>query len=155
MCVPSINNIQMMQFILWRRNQEFEILVYILYKNGISHVYHCQSAQSTWVSSEQYLLTESITCFMHACLVSNSSSSGTCSPWSPASLSCGGGVSAVARPVFRKPAKISTGYAKYMTNKKRYTTVMPRIYYYQFGIPGIYHTWYIPCKLYLVYTIPI
>ena len=104
----------------------------------------CPSAQSTWVSTEQNHWRNPR--FMHACLVSNldSSSSGTCSPWSPALLSCGGGGLAVSRPVFRKSAKISTGHAKYMTKQKRYTTVMPSIYYYQSVIS----------RLYLVFSIP-
>ena len=46
--------------------------------------------------------------------------------------------SAVSCPKFLKPAKISTGYAKYLTNQKRYTIVMSGIYYYQFVISKLY-----------------
>ena len=95
----------------------------------------CPSAQSTWVSSEQNLLTEFTTCFINACLVSYSSSSGTCSPWSPALLSCGGG-GCVAPGVQKalKSVRISTGYTKYITNMKQYTAVMTEICYYYYDI---------------------
>ena len=64
-------------------------------------------------------------------------------------LSCGGGWSVVLHQVFWKPAKISTGYASNMTNQKRYTTVMPGTYYYQFvrsklhSILSMYNTYLI------------
>ena len=101
---------------VWTRHKDFEILVYNMvqerYIACISPVHPRKGRECL-----QNLLTESTTCFMHACLAPSSSSSGTGSPWSPALLSCRGG-SAVSSPVFWKPAKISTGYAKYMTNLK-------------------------------------
>ena len=48
--------------------------------------------------------------------------------------------------MFRKPAKISIGYAKYMTNQIGYITVMPEIFYYQFVVSE--------SRLSLVYSIP-
>ena len=40
---------------------------------------------------------------------------------------------------------VPEGYAKYLTNQKEYTLIMPQICYYQFVIS----------KLYLLYPIPI
>ena len=120
--------------------------VYLMYITSLS-------AQSTWVSSEQNQLMESTTCFMHACLVSNasssglvsnSSSSGTCSPWSPASLSCGeAGRRCQARCSRSLPRYPQVRLSIWQT-RKDIPQLYQSIYYYEFVIS----------KLYLVYTIP-
>ena len=105
------------------------------YKNGIPSVYHL-SIRAKHVSVFRTAPIDGIHHVFHACMpcvqlvvFRPGVQLVVCSQWYPASLSCGGGWSAVLHKVFRKPAKISTGYAKYMTNQKRNTTIMAGIYY--------------------------
>ena len=158
----------------------------------------CPSAQSTWVSSEQNLLTESTTCFMHAwcptrclqawcpirpilvpalqgrqhcCLVEEAGwwcctlcswslpryPQVMLSIWQPIKIyySYARNILLSIYYILVIPGiyhtylildEIFHGYAKYMTNQKMYTTVMPGKYsdYYQFVI----------FRLYLVYIKP-
>ena len=134
----------MQQFILclcqwsqvWTKNEEFEILVYLQNISCISPV-HPRKAQECLQNRTYWLNPLRVSC-MNACCPT----SGSCTPWSPAMLSWEERL--VGSIVFWKAAKISTGYAKYMTNQKRCTTVMPEIFYHKFVIS----------MLYLVYTIP-
>ena len=87
-----------MQFILWgqiwTRHEEFEILVYTRYKNGISHVHHL-SISTNHVSVFRTEPIDGIHYECHASMPGVPLVVGTGSPWSPAPLSCGGGGSVV------------------------------------------------------------
>ena len=125
-------------FILWTRHKEFEILVYVWYKNSISHVYHlsvCAKHGSVFSTEpidgiyyvfHAYMPGVQLAVFGYRLSIVAS----IVVLWRRRV----GADSAVSHQVFWKPAKISMGCAKYMANQKRYTTVMPGIYYYQFVI---------------------
>ena len=122
-----------MQFILCTRHEEFEILVYTWYKNSISHIHHL-SIRAKHVGVFRTEPIDGIHYVLHACMpgvqrVIFRPSVQLVIFWYLLSMVASiivlwGGQSAMSSQVFQKPAKISTGQAKYMTNQKRYTTVI-------------------------------
>ena len=122
---------------------------------GIRTVYRvyitCPSAQSTWVSSELHLLTESTTCFMHARLVSNLSSSGLVSNL----LSALNGTQ--HRCLVEEAGQRCC--TRFSGSLPRYPQVMLSIWQTRKEILQLWQGYtinqYVMSRLYLVYTIPI